>query len=96
MDTPCLQKMKVARPRSRRGHATQLPLERCDVTPAKPPLPALLDAREDALARVLVHGIGAEIQDARNVLAVEQRIVSFHGWHPVRGRRQSRSTKCRQ
>src|SRR5215470_2174207 len=82
MGTPWLERIESGRPRSRRGHAAQLPLEGRDVTPAKPPLPALLDAREEILARVLVHGIRTQVQNARNILAVEQCLVSLHFRNP--------------
>src|SRR5262245_408193 len=61
-------------PASCRGGASQLPLEGRDVSPAESPLPPALEGRQDALARELIHGVGAEVEDLRDLLAVQQRV----------------------
>src|SRR5262249_52251187 len=61
-------------PASCRGGASQLSLEGRDVSPAESPLPPALESRQDALARELIHGVGAEVEDLRDLLAVQQRV----------------------
>ena len=75
---PRLAAAEPARRRGRRRHAavraSELPLEGGDVSPAEPPLPAALEGRQHALARQLVHGVGAEVEDLRDLLAVQQHV----------------------
>jgi hypothetical protein len=59
----------------------QLALERGDVATPKAPLPPLLERRKDALPRELVDRVRTEIQETRNLLAVEKNVVFFV--HPV-------------
>jgi hypothetical protein len=58
----------------------KLSFEGGNVAPAEPPLPTLLEGRQDALTRELVHGIRAQIEKARHLFAVQKNVVFLH--HP--------------
>src|SRR5215210_5189640 len=77
---PCPVRNTAAGPRSgsRRRRALQLTLERRDVPPAEPPLTARLEGREDALPCELVDRVGAQVEEPRHVLAVQQSVVLLH------------------
>src|SRR5580765_6616174 len=67
-------------PRSCGGRTSQLPLEGGDVPLPEPPLSALLEGGQDALARELVDRVGTAVEDLGNLFAVEQGIFCIeHG-----------------
>ena len=61
----------------------KLALERGDVASAKTPLPPLLERRQNTLASELVDGVRAQVEEARDLLAVQENIVFFrHRLYP--------------
>jgi len=54
-----------------------LPLEGGDVPLTETPLPPLLEGRQHALARELVHGVGAQVEDLRDLFAIEHGVVGI-------------------
>src|SRR5687768_2353909 len=63
-----------ARPTSGRSRTVDLALERCDVTATEAPLSSGLERRKDALPRELVHRVGAQVEEPRELFAVEQHV----------------------
>jgi hypothetical protein len=67
----------AARHSSGGGGAVKLSLKRGDIASAETPLPTLLERGQYALARELVDGVRAQVEEARDLLAVQENIVFF-------------------
>src|SRR6266403_3808653 len=86
MSAACAPLPEASRSSGRR--TPQLPFERRDVALPEPPLPPLLEGRQQMLAREFVDGIRAHVEDLRHLFAVQIAVV------PVEHRARSPLVEC--
>src|SRR6266481_8189163 len=73
MSAACAPLPEASRSSGRR--TPQLPFERRDVALPEPPLPPLLEGRQQMLAREFVDGIRTHVEDLRHLFTVQIAVV---------------------